>query len=43
MVEGEKFVEGRIFRGEGVRPRRSSGEKGEFNGQFWVTKYVITC
>ena len=28
MVEGEKFVEGGIFLGEGVRPHRSAGEKG---------------
>ena len=28
MVECEEFVEGGIFPGEGVRPHRSSGEKG---------------
>ena len=28
MVEGEEFVEGGIVPGEGVRPHRSSGEKG---------------
>ena len=28
MVEGEEFVKGRIFPGEGVRPRRSSVKRG---------------
>ena len=28
MVEGEEFVKGEIFPGEGVRSHRSSGEKG---------------
>ena len=28
MIEGEEFVEGEIFPGEGVRPHMSSGEKG---------------
>ena len=34
LVEGEEFVEGGIFSGEGVRPHRSSGEKGGFTRQF---------
>ena len=42
MVEGEEFVEGGIFPGEGVRPRRSSGEKG---GVFpsVLSYYICYC
>ena len=46
MVGGEEFVYQfgwGILPGEGVRPRRMSGENVEFSRHFRVTKYVITC